>query len=248
MENKKVIILGAGISGLTTAFWLKKNNFDFVILEKENHVGGSMQTIQKDGFQIDFGPNSGLETTPLIRQIVDEIGFNDQMVYASKSSNKRFILRNNELHVLPTSPSAFLKTKLFSTKAKLRLFAEPFIGKSDDGYYQSMSDFVRRRLGQEFLDYAIDPFVSGVFAGDPNKLSVKSAFPKLYRLEEVYGGLIKGMIKGAKERKQRAEQSKQNAKMFSFINGMQSFANAIADTMKENILLNANVHKIEKHN
>lgn len=246
--NKKFAILGAGISGLTSAFWLKKNNFDFVILEKENQVGGSMQTIRKDGFQIDFGPNSGLETTPLIRQIVDEIGFSDQMVYASDSSNKRFILRNNQLHELPTSPVAFISTKLFSTKAKLRLFAEPFIGKSADGYYQSMSEFVSRRLGQEFLDYAIDPFVSGVFAGDPSKLSVKSAFPKLYRLEEVYGGLIKGMIKGAKERKQRAEQSKQNAKMFSFINGMQSFANAIADTMKENILLNANVQRIEKYN
>jgi len=246
--NKKFAILGAGISGLTSAFWLKKNNFDFVILEKENQVGGSMQTIRKDGFQIDFGPNSGLETTPLIRQIVDEVGFSDQMVYASESSNKRFILRNNQLHELPTSPVAFISTKLFSTKTKLRLFAEPFIGKSADGYYQSMSEFVSRRLGQEFLDYAIDPFVSGVFAGDPSKLSVKSAFPKLYRLEEVYGGLIKGMIKGAKERKQRAEQSKQNAKMFSFINGMQSFANAIADTMKENILLNANVQKIEKYN
>lgn len=246
--NKKFAILGAGISGLTSAFWLKKNNFDFVILEKENQVGGSMQTIRKDGFQIDFGPNSGLETTPFIRQIVDEIGFSDQMVYASDSSNKRFILRNNQLHELPTSPVAFISTKLFSTKAKLRLFAEPFIGKSADGYYQSMSEFVSRRLGQEFLDYAIDPFVSGVFAGDPSKLSVKSAFPKLYRLEEVYGGLIKGMIKGAKERKQRAEQSKQNAKMFSFINGMQSFANAIADTMKDNILLNANVQKIEKYN
>lgn len=246
--NKTFAILGAGISGLTSAFWLKKNNFDFVILEKENQVGGSMQTIRKDGFQIDFGPNSGLETTPLIRQIVDEIGFSDQMVYASESSNKRFILRNNQLHELPTSPIAFISTKLFSTKAKLRLFAEPFIGKSADGYYQSMSEFVSRRLGQEFLDYAIDPFVSGVFAGDPNKLSVKSAFPKLYRLEEVYGGLIKGMIKGAKERNQRAEQSKQNAKMFSFINGMQSFANAIADTMKDNILLNANVQKIEKYN
>lgn len=246
--NKKFAILGAGISGLTSAFWLKKNNFDFVILEKENQVGGSMQTIRKDGFQIDFGPNSGLETTPLIRQIVDEIGFSDQMVYASESSNKRFILRNNQLHELPTSPVAFISTKLFSTKAKLRLFAEPFIGKSADGYYQSMSEFVSRRLGQEFLDYAIDPFVSGVFAGDPSKLSVKSAFPKLFRLEEVYGGLIKGMIKGAKERKQRAEQSKQNAKMFSFINGMQSFANAIADTMKDNILLNASVQKIEKYN
>lgn len=245
---KKVAVLGAGISGLSTAYWLKKNNFDFVVLEKENYVGGSMQTIRKDGFQIDFGPNSGLETTPIIRQIVDDIGFANEMVYASDSANKRYILRNDTLHALPTSPPAFLSTKLFSTKAKLRLFAEPFIGKSADGYYQSMSDFVRRRLGQEFLDYAIDPFVSGVFAGDPNKLSVKSAFPKLYRLEEVYGGLIKGMIKGAKERKQRAEQSKQNAKMFSFVNGMQSFAIAIADTMKENILLNAVAQKVEKQN
>lgn len=245
---KKIAILGAGISGLSTAYWLKKNNFDFVVLEKENHVGGSMQTIRKDGFQIDFGPNSGLETTPIIRQIVDDIGFANEMIYASESSNKRYILRNNILHALPTSPPAFLKTKLFSTKAKVRLFTEPFIGKSKDGYYQSMSEFVKRRLGQEFLDYAIDPFVSGVFAGDPNKLSVKSAFPKLYRLEEVYGGLIKGMIKGAKERKQRAEQSKQNAKMFSFVNGMQSFAFAIANTMKENILLNADVQKVEKQN
>ncbi len=245
---KKFAVLGAGISGLSTAYWLKKNNFDFVVLEKENYVGGSMQTIRKDGFQIDFGPNSGLETTPIIRQIVDDIGFANEMVYASDSANKRYILRNDTLHALPTSPPAFLSTKLFSTKAKLRLFAEPFIGKSADGYYQSMSDFVRRRLGQEFLDYAIDPFVSGVFAGDPNKLSVKSAFPKLYRLEEVYGGLIKGMIKGAKERKQRAEQSKQNARMFSFINGMQSFAISIADTMKENILLNAVAQKVEKQN
>jgi len=244
--KKKIVILGAGISGLTTAFWFNKNNYDFVILEKESQAGGSMQTIRKDGFQIDFGPNSGLETTSLIRQIVDEIGLSDEMIYASDSANKRYILRNSKLHALPTSPLAFLSTKLFSTQAKLRLFAEPFIGKSSDGYYQSMSEFVSRRLGREFLDYAIDPFVSGVFAGDPNKLSVKSAFPKLYRLEEVYGGLIKGMIKGAKERKKRPEQSKQNAKMFSFVNGMQSFAMTLADKMKNSIMFNCNVEAVEK--
>ncbi|MDH7605825.1 MAG: protoporphyrinogen oxidase, partial [Melioribacter sp.] len=107
--------------------------------------------------------------------------------------------------------------------------------------------FVRRRLGQEFLDYAIDPFVSGVFAGDPNKLSVKSAFPKLYRLEEVYGGLIKGMIKGAKERKQRAEQSKQSAKMFSFVNGMQSFPESIAKKLEANILYDCKVQSVKKN-
>lgn len=244
--KKKIVILGAGISGLTTAFWFEKNKHDFVILEKEKQVGGSMQTSRKDGFQIDYGPNSGLETTPLIRQIVDEIGFSNQMIYASESANKRYILRNSQLHALPTSPSAFFTTKLFSTSAKLRLFAEPFIGKSADGYYQSMSKFVSRRLGREFLDYAIDPFVSGVFAGDPNKLSVKSAFPKLYRLEEVYGGLIKGMIKGAKERKKRAEQSKQNAKMFSFINGMQSFAAKLSETIKDKILFDSKVESISK--
>lgn len=245
MNRKKITILGAGISGLATAYWLHKEGYDITILEAKSEAGGAMETIREDGFLIDFGPNSGLETTPLIREIADEVGLSEEMIYANESANKRYILRNNELHPLPTSPPAFIKTKLFSTKAKLRVMTEPFIGKSNDGYYQSMAQFVRRRLGQEFLDYAIDPFVSGVFAGDPNQLSVKSAFPKLYRLEEVYGGLVKGMIKGAKERKQRAEQSKQSAKMFSFINGMQSFPKTIADKLREHILYECRVASVE---
>ncbi len=227
--NKDVLVLGAGISGLTTAYWLKKEGFNVKILESKFQPGGAMETSYEDGFLIDYGPNSGLETTPLISQIAEEIGIKDQMIYANEAANTRYILKNNQLMPLPTSPGAFFKTKLFSTNAKLRLMAEPFIGKSEDGYYQSMSEFVVRRLGQEFLDYAIDPFVSGVFAGDPSKLSVKSAFPKLYRLEEIYGGLIKGTIKGARERKKNKEKSKQAAKMFSFKNGMQTFPNAIAD-------------------
>ncbi len=244
----KVTIIGAGISGLAAANWIHKNNFDVTILESRNEPGGSMQTEIVDNFLIDYGPNSGLETTPLIKTLVEETGLSNEFVYANESSNKRYILKNSELHPLPMNPPQFIKTKLFSTKAKLRLLAEPFIGKSEDGYYQSVAQFVIRRLGQEFLDYAIDPFVSGVFAGDPYKLSVKSAFPKLYRLEEVYGGLIKGMIKGAKERKQRAEQSKQTAKMFSFLNGMQSLPLAIAKKLSDNIHYNCNVTKIEKIN
>ncbi len=247
VENKNILVLGAGISGLATAFWLQKNGFNITILESKNEPGGSMLTIQENGFIVDFGPNSGLETTPLIKKLVDAVGLTDEMIYADKAGNKRYILKNNELYALPTGAGAFFKTKLFSTKAKLRLLAEPFIGKSDDGYYQSISDFVIRRLGQEFLDYAINPFVAGVFAGNPDKLSVKSAFPKLYRLEEVYGGLIKGMIKGAKERKRNAEKSKQNAAMFSFKYGMQSFTKAIASKI-ENIKYNAEVQSIKKEN
>ncbi len=244
--DKKVIILGAGISGLTTAYWLYKEGIDFTILEKKAEPGGSMESLKDGDFLVDFGPNSGLETTPLISQIAREIGLADEMVYANENSDKRYILRDGALHALPMSPPALIKSKLFSTKGKLRLLGEPFIGKSEEGYYQSIAQFVERRLGREFLDYAIDPFVSGVSAGDPFKLSVKSAFPKLYRLEELYGGLVKGMIKGARERKKSREKSKQNARMFSFKSGMQIFPKTIASLFPEKIIYNCDIKEISK--
>ncbi|MBL1213392.1 MAG: protoporphyrinogen oxidase [Ignavibacteriae bacterium] len=249
MDKKKtwVTILGAGISGLAAAHWLNKAGYDVKILEANSEPGGAMITSKEEGFLIDYGPNSGLETTPLISQLAEEVGIKDKMIYANEEADKRYILRGGKLHELPTGGPAFFKTKLFSPKAKLRLMAEPFIGKSEDGYYQSMSEFVTRRLGKEFLDYAINPFVSGVFAGDPDKLSVKSAFPKLYRLEELYGGLIKGMIRGARERKRSKEESKQSAKMFSFIDGMQTFPQAIANKLHDKIVYNSKVEKVEKN-
>lgn len=248
MKGKKITILGAGISGLASAHWLEKDGYDVTILDYNFEPGGAMITNSVDDFLIDFGPNSGLETTPKIKEIVDDIGLTNEMIYANQQGNKRYILKNNELLPLPTSPGMFLSSKLFSTSAKIRLMKEPFIGKSDDGYYQSISDFVTRRLGKEFLENAIDPFVSGVFAGDPSKLSVQSAFPKLYRLEEVYGGLIKGMIKGANERKKRNEDSKQNARMFSFRNGMQTFPQAIAKNLKGNVFYDCKIENIKKNN
>jgi len=231
--SKKVVIVGAGISGLTTAYRLKQAGAQVEIFEEKPMPGGSVETVRDHDFLIDFGPNSGLETTPLIREMVEQLGLGDEMVYANKEGDNRYILKNGQLKALPTSPGAFLRTDLFSLKAKLRLCMEPFVGKSQDGYNQSLGEFVVRRLGQEFLDYAIDPFVSGVYAGDPFKLSVKSAFPKLYRLEEVYGGLIKGAVLGARERKKRAEVAKDHAKMFSFRNGMSTFTTALATALKD---------------
>ncbi|MCL5027765.1 MAG: protoporphyrinogen oxidase [Bacteroidetes bacterium] len=246
--TKKIVVLGAGISGLTTAYLLNKEGYDITVLEKKDEVGGSMESVFENGYLFDRGPNSGLDTTPLIGQLVEELGLQNEIVYANKIGNKRYILRNNQLHPLPMSPPAFLKTKLFSGSAKLRLFAEPFIGRSDDGYYQSIADFVKRRLGREFLDYAINPFVAGVYAGNPEELSVKSAFPKLYALEEKYGGLIIGTIKSIKERKKRAEKSKQSARMFSFVNGMQVLPKAIAASLGGKVIKSAEVNSIVKEN
>ena len=247
MKNeKKIVIIGAGITGLATAHWLKKDGYNVTIIESNSEVGGSMVTEKENGYLIDFGPNSGLETSPSIKTLVEDLNLKDQFIYGSKTGNKRYILRGNKLHVLPTNLKDFISTKLFSTKAKLRLALEPFIGKSEDGYNQSISEFVSRRLGQEFLDYAINPFVAGVFAGDPDKLSVKSAFPKLYRLEEIYGGLIKGTIKGARERKKSGEKSKQDAAMFSFKDGMVTLPKALHSEFGNDVILNANVTSVAK--
>lgn len=248
LSHKKIAILGAGISGLTAAYLLKKNGYEAVVLEKRNQPGGSIITDREKEFLIERGPNSALETTPLIGEMIDDLNLHKQLVYGNKESNKRYILRDNKLHPLPASSPAFLKTKLFSTQAKLRLLLEPFIGCSADGYYQSISDFVKRRLGEEFLDYAINPFVAGVYAGDPAKLSVKSAFPLLYNLEEEYGGLIVGTVKSIRERKRRPEKSKQSAKMISFLDGMQVMPQALSDYTGSGMIYQAEVTSIEKKN
>lgn len=244
--QKTVVVIGAGISGLTSAYLLSKKGFDIRILEKKSEVGGSIESLTEKGFLFDRGPNSALETTPVINQLVEELNLKEELLYANKAANKRYILRNNELHALPMSPPALVKTKLFSAKAKFRLLAEPFIGKSHDGYYQSLAEFVRRRLGQEFLDYAINPFVAGVYAGRPEDLSVKSAFPKLYALEEKYGGLIIGTIRSIRERKKRAEKSKQSAKMLSFKSGMIALPKAIANYFGDKLILSAEVVSVDK--
>jgi oxygen-dependent protoporphyrinogen oxidase len=245
--SEKIIVIGAGISGLTTAYLLSKKGFDVTILEKNNSVGGSIESVFENGFLFDRGPNSALETTPVIGQLVKELELEPELLYASKQANKRYILRDNKLHSLPMSPQGLIKTKLFSGKAKLRLLAEPFIGRSNDGYYQSLAEFVKRRLGQEFLDYAINPFVAGVYAGRPEDLSVKSAFPKLYALEEKYGGLIIGTIRSIRERKKRAEVAKQSAKMLSFKSGMIVLPRAIEKYFDCNILLSSEVTSVDKN-
>jgi oxygen-dependent protoporphyrinogen oxidase len=239
LQSKRVVIIGAGISGLLVAYWLKKRGFQVTVLEKESHPGGTMRTFRGGGWLVEAGPNSALETTPLFKEIFQELGISDQVVYANKSANKRYILRRDKLHPLPLNPFAFIGSKLWSWSGKLRLLKEPFIGRGNGE--ESVAEFVERRLGKEILDYAINPFVAGVFAGNPEELSVRSAFPKLYALEEKYGGLIKGMIRGRKERKLRAEKAKDRARLFSFVDGMQTFPDVLGKNLGTSLKLNCNV-------
>jgi oxygen-dependent protoporphyrinogen oxidase len=242
----KTAVIGGGISGLTTAYLLKQKGIDVKLFEKNSFPGGNIRTEKINGYLIEHGPNNALETTPLINTLLESLGIMDRKIYAMESAKKRYILKNGKLYPLPMSPGAFIKTKLFSFSAKMRLAKEPFI-KSKSNETESIASFTERRLGKEFLDYAINPFVAGVFAGDPANLNVKAAFPKLYELEQKYGSLIKGQLKSRKERKERKEQSKQSAKTFSFIEGLKELVDAIYSKINGNIVLGAEVRNINKN-
>ncbi len=243
MTTSQITIIGGGISGLTTAWRLRKQGYSVELFEQESTVGGTMKTIHTDGWMIETGPNSALETTPLFKTLFTELDITNELVYANPAGTNRYILRNGKLHPLPMSPGKFFQSKLWSLSGKLRLLKEPFVGKAE--HEESIAEFVERRLGREFLDYAINPFVAGIFAGAPEKLSVRAAFPKLYALEEKYGGLIRGQIAGARERKKRKEVAKDRAQMFSFKNGMQTLPNALAKALGDCIHTSSTVEKIE---
>jgi protoporphyrinogen/coproporphyrinogen III oxidase len=241
-QHTDVLVIGGGVSGLCVAYWLHKQGIGVTLLEKDREVGGTMKTVHEDGFLVETGPNSALETTPLFKEIIADCGIEDEFVYANPAGANRYILKNGTLHRLPLDPLSFLATDLFSLRAKVRLLMEPFVGRGKKE--ESIAEFVERRLGREFLDYAIDPFVAGVFAGRPEVLSVRAAFPKLYALEEKYGGLIKGMIRGSKERKARSEKAKDRAESFSFKSGMQVLPSALARRLGARIITDAKVMSI----
>lgn len=159
---KPVAIIGGGITGLTAAFCLKQRDIPVILLEASARVGGVIQSVRRDGYLAEFGPNSILETSPVISDLVRDLGLESRRLYSDPSAEKRFVVRDKRPVEIPTSAARFLTTPLFSAAAKLRVLAEPFIRRAPAGLEESIAQFVQRRLGQEFLDYAIDPLVAGI--------------------------------------------------------------------------------------
>ena len=227
-----VIVVGGGISGLAAAFGAQQRGASVEVLDAGARAGGVIGTVHRDGALYEVGPNSALDTTPLINELLDALGIRGERADASAVAATRFIVRDGKPIALPMSPGALLTTPAFTLGAKLRLLREPFIPPAPPDVEESIATFVRRRLGAEFLDYAIDPFVSGVYAGDPEQISVAAAFPRLHALEQKYGSLIKGQIKGARERRQSTEKAKNAAGSFSFRHGMQTLTDALAGAVR----------------
>jgi len=245
-EGGRVIVVGGGISGLATAFWLHDAGVDVTVLEASDRVGGVIRTLRSDGYLAELGPNSTLDSSPLLSDFFAKVGIGQELLYARPEAKARYVLRAGRLRALPMSPPALFKSDLFTWRAKLRVLREPFVSRCPDAERETVSQFVRRRLGDEFLDYVINPFVSGVYAGDPDQLSIRDAFFKVFALERDYGSLIKGAIKKRKEGKKGQAQNKMSAELFSFRHGMASLPDAIQRRLADRIVTQAAVRRISR--
>lgn len=241
-----VAIIGAGITGLTAGFRLAQKQIPVTIYEASDRVGGVIQSVRRNGFLAEFGPNTLLETSPKIRALIRDAGLEPHVLVSAESAQNRYLVRNRRPIAMPGSLAGFLRTPLFSPAAKLRLFAEPFIRRWHNRREENLGEFVLRRLGREFLDYAIDPLVAGIYAGDPFRLSVQHAFPKIYDLEQRYGSLIRGQILGARERKRRAEVSKQDAPKLSFDHGLQVLPETLGARIERSVRLRTRVISLRR--
>ena len=243
---KSVAIIGAGITGLTAAFYLERAGIPVTVYESGGRVGGAIRSLRQDGYLAEFGPNTILQTSPKIARLVRDAGLESRRLEPPDEAEARYVVRYKRPIAMPGSPLGFVTTPLFTFNAKLAVLREPFVPPRRDGVEESIAGFVVRRLGREFLDHAIDAMVAGVYAGDPCALSVQQAFPKLAALEAKYGSLIKGQILGARGRRKSGEIAKDRAPKFSFDEGLQVLPDTLRERLGDAVQLNTAVTRLAR--
>ncbi|MBP1467795.1 protoporphyrinogen oxidase [Candidatus Chloroploca sp. M-50] len=235
MHTYDAVIVGGGISGLSAAYTLYKRGFEVLVIEAHAEVGGSMQSMTtRDGYVLDCGPNTVTTKDARLWAEFADLGLLDSLIAADRSGTKRYILLDGKPAIIPSSPPALIKTPLLSTAAKLRFVREPFVSRSG-APDESVADFFTRRLGPEPTERLIDPFVSGVYSGDPRKMSVKAAFPSLWEAEQRGGSIVRGMLKGRQRpAKGTPKGPKMRSVLFGFPGGIADWPKAIARTLGPN--------------
>jgi oxygen-dependent protoporphyrinogen oxidase len=241
-HHKDVIVIGAGISGLVCAYRLKTLGVDVALLEKSGGVGGVIQSERIDGFLIERGPNSAQGTEEFVA-LVDELGITDELVEGDPRA-PAYVYFDGRLRPVPSGPGAFIHSDLLSVGGKLRILKEPLVPVRRSESEESVASFARRRIGREAAERLVAPFVSGIYAGDAEQLSVQAAFPRLANLETGYGGLFRGMFAKAREarkaRKSAAavldKAAPTRRRLCSFRSGMAFLPQTLASKLGEDLL------------
>ena len=254
----RIAIVGAGISGLATAYAVEQQaqavglEVETLLLEKNSQVGGKIWSEKTAGYLCESGPNGFLDNKPATLELCKQLQIDQHLLRSDDNARKRFIYFSGVLHQMPENGPAFLKSKLISWPGKFRLAGEMVIPRRSNDGDETLAEFGRRRLGCEALDKLISPMVSGIFAGDPETMSLKSCFPRIFELEQQHGGLIKAMLKLAKKKRADIKAGKAVASaagpggiLTSFAGGIQELADGVAAGLQGQVLSGNGVVRIE---
>jgi oxygen-dependent protoporphyrinogen oxidase len=244
---ESVAVIGAGITGLTAAFYLKRQGIPVVVYEGASRAGGVIQSVRRDGFLAEYGPNTLLETSPKIGQLIRDAGLASRRLDTDPRAEARYVVRGRRPVAMPASQLGIFASPLLSAKAKFALVREPFVRPRRDGVEESIAEFVTRRLSREFLEQMVDALVAGIYAGDPYKLSALHAFPRLKALEDNYGSLIRGQIAGARARKKTGEVARDRAPKLSFDEGLEVLPATLAAQLGDSLKLNTPIPGLVAH-
>ena len=239
-----VAIVGAGVAGLTAAYRLKRKGLRVVVYEASDRAGGVIRTERREGYLAELGPNSMTAAGGAVAELFTQLGLDASRIDAQPAAKKRYIVRKAKLVALPTAPSQLLTTRLLSNGAKLAIFGEPMVEVGDSPMEESVATFVRRRFNQEVLDYVVNPFVAGIFAGDPEQLSARHALPRLHDLEHTHGSVMKAM--GQMMRAGRGPGGPAGPTLVSFAGGLQEIPDAFARELRAELRLKAPVTQIRR--
>jgi oxygen-dependent protoporphyrinogen oxidase len=243
MESVQYVVVGAGISGLSVAYGLHRRNADVLLLEAASTVGGVMQSEQTaEGYVLEHGPNTVVSNDPDLWQAFADLGIANERLVAGHAGSKRYILFNGAPEPIPMSPGALLRSPLLSTAAKWRVLAEPFLPRAVTPD-ESVINFFSRRLGLEPAQNLVDPFVSGVYAGNPRELSMRAAFPRLWEAEQRHGSIIRGMLAGSGAQKSKPKGKRE---LFGFQCGLTTWPQAIVRALgAERVWLNTQALRLQ---
>jgi protoporphyrinogen/coproporphyrinogen III oxidase len=238
-QVKKVVVIGGGITGLATAYYLQKEikeknlPIQLKLVEASHRLGGKIQTLIKDGYVIEKGPDSFVPRNSSPITLAKEIGIHDTLVRSTWG--KSFVIAGGELYPMPggsiigipTQIAPFITTNLFSITGKMRAAADFILPRSPVTDDQSLGKFFRRRMGDEVVDNLIEPLLTGIYAGDIDQLSLMSTFPELHHIEQKHRSLIAGIKKAASQ----TENEQKDGRFLTFSNGLQSLVDGVEDAL-----------------
>jgi oxygen-dependent protoporphyrinogen oxidase len=240
-----VAIVGAGITGLTAAHRLRERGIDVTIFEADDAIGGRIQSEARDGYLLERGPHTILERNRATAALLDDLNLESELVVASEEANRRYVVRDGHPRAVPMSPGAFLETDLLSNEAKLRLLLEPLVPARRDDVDESLGNFIRRRLGEEVLEYAVGPIIGGIYAGQPRLLSARHAFENAWRMEQEYGSMAAGGLVQLLERIVGDEEGPEK-RLFSFESGSSRLVERLVEQLDGCIERATEIRKVER--